>query len=38
MDARDRVSLEKLEEGFWRVQVHFGVHGKTGCAFGVGKA
>jgi KUP system potassium uptake protein len=24
MDARDRVSLEKLEEGFWRVQVHFG--------------
>jgi KUP system potassium uptake protein len=24
MNARDRVSLEKLEEGFWRVQVHFG--------------
>ncbi len=24
MDVRDRVSLEKLEEGFWRVQVHFG--------------
>ena len=24
MDARDRVSIEKLEEGFWRVQVHFG--------------
>ena len=23
-DARDRVSLEKLEQGFWRVQVHFG--------------
>jgi KUP system potassium uptake protein len=23
-DARDRVSVEKLEEGFWRVQVHFG--------------
>lgn len=23
-DARDRVSLEKREEGFWRVQVHFG--------------
>ena len=23
-DARDRVSLEKLEGGFWRVQVHFG--------------
>jgi KUP system potassium uptake protein len=23
-DARDRVSLEKLEEGFWRVQAHFG--------------
>lgn len=23
-DARDRVSLEKLEEGFCRVQVHFG--------------
>jgi KUP system potassium uptake protein len=23
-DARDRVSLEKMEEGFWRVQVHFG--------------
>jgi KUP system potassium uptake protein len=23
-DARDRVSLERMEEGFWRVQVHFG--------------
>jgi KUP system potassium uptake protein len=23
-DARDRVSLEKMEGGFWRVQVHFG--------------
>lgn len=23
-NARDRVALEKLEEGFWRVQVHFG--------------
>jgi KUP system potassium uptake protein len=23
-DSRDRVSLEKMEEGFWRVQVHFG--------------
>ena len=23
-NARDRVSLEKLEEGFWRVQIHFG--------------
>jgi KUP system potassium uptake protein len=23
-DARDRVALEKMEEGFWRVQVHFG--------------
>jgi KUP system potassium uptake protein len=23
-DARDRVSLEKLESGFWRVHVHFG--------------
>ncbi len=23
-DARDRVSVEKMEEGFWRVQVHFG--------------
>lgn len=23
-NARDRVTLEKLEEGFWRVQVHFG--------------
>jgi KUP system potassium uptake protein len=23
-DARDRVSLEKLEHGFWRAQVHFG--------------
>ena len=23
-DARDRVALEKLEEGFWRVQIHFG--------------
>jgi KUP system potassium uptake protein len=23
-DARDRVSLERLEHGFWRVQVHFG--------------
>lgn len=24
IDARDRVSVEKLKEGFWRVQVHFG--------------
>jgi KUP system potassium uptake protein len=23
-NLKDRVSLEKLEEGFWRVQVHFG--------------
>lgn len=23
-DARDRVSLERMEEGFWRVHVHFG--------------
>ncbi|MEN3368865.1 MAG: system potassium uptake protein [Verrucomicrobiota bacterium] len=23
-DARDRVSLEKLDAGFWRIQVHFG--------------
>ncbi|MEP6955264.1 MAG: potassium transporter Kup [Chthoniobacterales bacterium] len=23
-DARDRVALEKLHDGFWRVQVHFG--------------
>ncbi len=23
-DARDRVTIEKLGEGFWRVQVHFG--------------
>ena len=23
-NAKDRVALEKLEEGFWRVQVHFG--------------
>jgi KUP system potassium uptake protein len=24
LDARDRVALEKLEDGFWRAQVHFG--------------
>ena len=23
-NARDRVALEKLEEGFWRAQIHFG--------------
>jgi KUP system potassium uptake protein len=23
-DARDRVAIEKLDDGFWRVQVHFG--------------
>ncbi|HWM25645.1 MAG TPA: potassium transporter Kup [Chthoniobacterales bacterium] len=23
-DARDRVTVEKLDEGFWRLQVHFG--------------
>ncbi len=23
-NARDRIALEKLDEGFWRVQVHFG--------------
>jgi len=23
-DPRDRVALERLEEGFWRVQIHFG--------------
>ena len=23
-DLRDRIALEKLEEGFWRAQVHFG--------------
>ncbi len=23
-NVRDRVALEKLEEGFWRVQIHFG--------------
>src|ERR1043166_9322557 len=23
-NAQDRVALEKLEEGFWRAQIHFG--------------
>ncbi len=23
VDAQDRVSLEKLEESFWRLQIHF---------------
>ena len=24
LDLRDRVALEKMEEGFWRAQIHFG--------------
>ena len=35
-NVKDRVALEKLEEGFWRVADPFWIYGKTRCAGGAG--